>query len=124
MIEYLKLSESHKTEEIFTEGIGYGGRVSTYLKPPYLKWVVEKKGIEEGRKIFQAAEFQHPPCLKLYKTMCDLESDEKNFSPSHIRKCHDLACLYFGRDNPSKRTFFFNSREFYKQMVKSYLLEI
>lgn len=83
------------------------GEVSKTLKPMYLEWLSQSKGISEARKIFESYHFQHPPNLVVYKTMIKIELSQQNADHNYIRKCYDLVCSYFGENDISKKYIFF-----------------
>lgn len=106
MIEYYRLKNSPKIEETFKAGIQNKGNVAQMLKPLYLEWLVLNKGITEARKIFETSELQNPPCLEVFKMMGALEINQPECSHKHVRRCHELACSYFGKSDSSKNSTF------------------
>ncbi|KAK6636837.1 hypothetical protein RUM43_010500 [Polyplax serrata] len=101
VIEYCKLKKTPDIEEIFKDGIRRRGRVAQAIKPLYLEWLAETKGVEETRRVFETSEILHPPCLELYRVMVKVETKQSDCDNKRVRRCFELATLYFGREDTS-----------------------
>lgn len=99
MIQYFQTKSTAKVEQIFQNGLALGGDIGQALKPLYMEWLVLTKGMGCARRIFESPELQHPPCLELFTKMASLESIQPDANMKAIRRCHELACKHFGKDN-------------------------
>jgi hypothetical protein len=59
-------------------------------------------GIVAARKIYESMSFQPPLCLGLHTKMAALESIQSNVNLKHVRRCHEMACDQFGKNNTGK----------------------
>ncbi|KAL0276206.1 UNVERIFIED_CONTAM: hypothetical protein PYX00_003820 [Menopon gallinae] len=99
MIQYYQTKSSAKVEETFRAGLERGGELALRLKPMYLHWTALSKGMGCAKKLFESPEMLNPPCLELLNEMISLESMQPDMNKKVIRRCHEMACNFAGKDN-------------------------
>jgi hypothetical protein len=59
-------------------------------------------GIVAARKMYESMSIQPPFCLELHARMAALESIQSNVNLKCVRRCHEMACDQFGKNNTGK----------------------
>ncbi|XP_067003125.1 U3 small nucleolar RNA-associated protein 6 homolog [Anabrus simplex] len=99
LLLYCQTKSSHKVEQVFRDGLQQGPAVSAPLKPMFLEWLVIMKGIVAARKVYETLSIQPPYCLELHNKMAALECMQPDINVKQIRKCYEVACEQFGKNN-------------------------
>ncbi|XP_015367892.1 PREDICTED: U3 small nucleolar RNA-associated protein 6 homolog [Diuraphis noxia] len=100
LIRHLKRRRPDMVQTILEEGsiISYEN-ISMEIRPKYLEWCIEFKGIDFTRTQFIKLILLKPACCKLYLTMIAIEYEESDIDVEIIRKLFDATCTLFGSDN-------------------------
>jgi hypothetical protein len=59
-------------------------------------------GIVAARKMYESVSIQPPLCLELHTKMAALESVQSTVNLKRVRRCHEMACDQFGKNNTGK----------------------
>jgi len=72
------------------------------IRPKYLEWCIEFKGIDATRDLFNELKDLKPACLKLYLVMIAIEREEPNYELDTVRQLYEEVTKLCGSDNVGK----------------------
>ncbi|KAJ1529821.1 hypothetical protein ONE63_006562 [Megalurothrips usitatus] len=98
-LQYCQTKSPAKTEALFERGLKAAPAVVTALRPMYLEWLCLSRGIRDARATYDKLSLQPPLSLDLHTKMAFLESMQTTAVMKQVRKCHENACIQFGKDN-------------------------
>jgi len=102
MIQYSQTKSPSKVEAVFEQALKAQTAVATALQPMYLEWLVLSRGIKDARTVYERLCLQPAQCLEMHTKMAKLEEMQTSVVLKHVRKCHENACLRFGKANAGK----------------------
>ncbi|XP_046992575.1 U3 small nucleolar RNA-associated protein 6 homolog [Schistocerca americana] len=100
LLQYYQTKSMARVEEVFQNAVSQqDSPVAVALKPLYLEWLVLVKGIVAARKMYEKLSVQPPLCLEMHSKMAALECRVPEVNFKHVRRCYELACEQFGKNN-------------------------
>lgn len=93
IVETLLKEATKGTEDFYDE------KISLEIRPKYLEWCIEFKGIDATRDLFNELKDLKPACLKLYLVMIAIEREEPNYELDTVRQLYEEVTKLCGSDN-------------------------
>lgn len=96
---YVNNLKNEAADMLYKEGVLQAASISNELKPKYITWLNDTKGINAARDAYNVVSTLNPYCKGLHKAMWIVESTQTNFDFDSWTKVHKLAVRQFGRED-------------------------
>lgn len=107
---HITISSDDTVQNYFISGIQESSKISLFLRSQYLKWLRDRKSIEEIRSAYANLSDMQPFCKELHLVMLDVESDNID----NIEAIYNTLCKQF----PEDLDIWLNFMEFYVRCRK------
>lgn len=87
-------------QTIYDKAVSGTVTVCSRLKPCYLQWIAQRKGLHEARRYYAKYCNLPPLLIKFHMHMVDCECQQSDLDVQAVRKILDTACSQFGSDDP------------------------